>query len=61
MKLLLIIAIFFLVLFGFIGCSTLQKIETLKPEPDEAKSVAVESETSFINVPVTIKIKDIEI
>ncbi|GGD33593.1 DUF4403 family protein [Flavobacterium orientale] len=60
MKLLLIIAIFFLVLFGFIGCSTLQKIETLKPEPDEAKSVAVESETSFINVPVTIKIKDIE-
>lgn len=43
------------------GCaSTAKKIEALKPEPSTNAPVAFESATSFINMPVTITLADIE-
>ena len=43
------------------GCSsTSQKIEALKPEPDDAVPLTYTSIPSFINLPVSIKLKDIE-
>ncbi|WP_461532060.1 DUF4403 family protein [Sinomicrobium sp.] len=42
------------------ACSTTKKIETLKPEPDEAASTAYQNTHSFINLPVSIKLKDVE-
>lgn len=49
----------FAVLF-FLGCSSTQKIETLKPEPDDATPLIYDNKPSFISMPITIKIKDIE-
>jgi len=44
-----------------ISCSTtLQKIEALKPEPDDAVPLTYTSTPSFINLPVSIKLKDVE-
>jgi hypothetical protein len=40
--------------------STSQKIEALKPEPDDAVPLTYTSIPSFINLPVSIKLKDIE-
>ena len=44
----------------FFGCSSTQKIDALKPEPDDAVPLVYENSPSFINLPVTIKLKDIE-
>ncbi|MBF00080.1 DUF4403 family protein [Flavobacterium coralii] len=43
-----------------VSCSSAKKIEALKPEPGNDKPVAVETTTSFINLPVTIAIADVE-
>ena len=43
-----------------VSCSTANKIATLRPEPDDAVPLVYESSPSFINLPVTIKLKDIE-
>ena len=43
-----------------IGCSTSQKINTLKPEPDDATPLAYENIPSYINLPISVKLKDIE-
>jgi len=44
-----------------ISCSsTTQKIEALKPEPDDAVPFTYTNTPSFINLPVNIKLKDIE-
>lgn len=40
--------------------STTQKIEALKPEPDDAVPLTYTNTPSFINLPVSIKLKDIE-
>lgn len=40
--------------------STSQKIEALKPEPDDAVPLTYNNSPSFINLPVNIKLKDIE-
>jgi hypothetical protein len=40
--------------------STSQKIEALKPEPDDAVPLTYTNTPSFINLPVSIKLKDIE-
>jgi hypothetical protein len=40
--------------------STSQKIEALKPEPDDAVPLTYTSIPSYINLPVSIKLKDIE-
>jgi hypothetical protein len=43
------------------SCSSAsQKIEALKPEPDDAVPLTYTSIPSFINLPVSIKLKDIE-
>ena len=43
------------------SCSSAsQKIEALKPEPDDAIPLTYTSTPSFINLPVSVKLKDIE-
>lgn len=44
----------------FTGCSTTKKIEALKPEPGNTTDVVYQSATSFINLPVSITIADVE-
>lgn len=42
------------------SCGSTQKLDTLKPEPDNATPLTYESVPSFINLPITVKLKDIE-
>ena len=42
------------------SCSTTDKIATLKPEPDDATPLVYENTPSFINLPISVKLKDIE-
>lgn len=42
------------------GCSTTQKLDTLKPEPDDASPLVYDANPSFINLPITVKLTDIE-
>lgn len=42
------------------ACSTTSKISALKPEPDNASPLVYESATSYIGMPVSIKLRDIE-
>lgn len=42
------------------SCSTTDKIATLKPEPDDASPLVYENTPSFINLPISVKLKDIE-
>ena len=49
-----------LLLVLFSGCSTSQKIATLKLEPDDVSPIIYENTPSFINLPISIKLKDIE-
>ncbi|HEX8270098.1 MAG TPA: DUF4403 family protein [Flavobacterium sp.] len=46
--------------FAVSGCSTTNKIESLKPMPDDASPLLYETAASFINIPVSIKLNDIE-
>lgn len=43
-----------------VGCSTSQKLETLKPEPDDASPLVYDVNPSVINLPITVKLRDIE-
>ncbi len=52
------VLLFLCVLF-FYSCAPTQKIATLKPEPDDALPLVYENLTSYINLPITIKLKDI--
>ena len=54
----ILLAILHIILLS--GCSTSQKITTLKPEPDDAIPLVYENIPSFINLPISIKLKDIE-
>ena len=47
-------------LFAIFGCSTTTQIAALKPEPDDASPIVYENSTSFISLPIKIKLKDIE-
>ena len=47
-------------LVSIMGCSSSQKITTLKPEPDDATPIVYNNVPSFINLPINIKLKDIE-
>lgn len=53
-----------LLVFAFLilltSCTTSQKIATLKPEPDDAVPLIYETTPSFINLPISIKLKDVE-
>ncbi|OCB74376.1 DUF4403 family protein [Flavobacterium crassostreae] len=42
------------------NCATTQKIDTLKPEPDDATPLVYDNPASFIHLPISIKLKDIE-
>lgn len=42
------------------GCSSTQKIDALKPEPDDAEPLLYDNAISYMKIPVTAKIKDIE-
>lgn len=50
----------FLIISIFSGCSTTNKIASLKPEPDDASPLIYENTPSFINLPISVKLKDIE-
>lgn len=50
----------FAVTATFFSCSTSQKLETLKPEPDDASPLIYDANPSFINLPITVKLNDIE-
>nr|WP_294928174.1 DUF4403 family protein [uncultured Flavobacterium sp.] len=50
----------FITLTLFAGCSTSQKLATLKPEPDDASPLIYDSNPSFINLPISVKLNDIE-
>lgn len=54
------LSISLLTLFVISSCSTTKQIEALKPEPDDASPLVYENSTSFISLPVKIKLKDIE-
>ncbi|MGL2994366.1 DUF4403 family protein [Flavobacterium sp. TSSA_36] len=54
------ISSFLLLILLLISCATANKIATLKPDPDDAVPLVYESSPSYINLPVTIKLKDIE-
>jgi hypothetical protein len=49
-----------LIVFLLSSCSTSNKIAALKPEPDDASPLVYETASSFINLPISIKLKDIE-
>lgn len=51
--------VFFLMIL-ISSCSTTNKIAALKPEPDDASPLVYDNAPSFINLPVSIKLKDIE-
>ncbi|MBP4140751.1 DUF4403 family protein [Flavobacterium sp. P4023] len=42
------------------SCAPTNKIDALKPEPDDATPLVYENTPSFINMPISVKIKDIE-
>jgi hypothetical protein len=52
--------LYFSVTLFFIGCGSTQKIATLKPEPDDASPLIYDNVPSFISLPITIKLQDIE-
>jgi len=49
-----------LIIFLFSSCSTSNKIAALKPEPDNASPLVYETTPSFINLPISVKLKDVE-
>lgn len=44
----------------FFGCSSTQKIDSLKPEPDDATPLLYDNVPSFIDLPISVKLKDVE-
>lgn len=50
----------FITLTLLASCSTSQKLATLKPEPDDASPLIYDSNPSFINLPISVKLNDIE-
>ncbi|WP_426095612.1 DUF4403 family protein [Flavobacterium sp. DSR2-3-3] len=42
------------------SCATTNKINALKPEPDDATPLVYENTASYINMPISVKLKDIE-
>lgn len=49
-----------LLIFLLLSCASTQKIAALKPEPDDASPLIYDNAISFIDMPITIKLKDIE-
>jgi Domain of unknown function (DUF4403) len=59
MKKLLIILILAVTICQY-GCSTSQKIELMKPEPDDAAPITYPITSSYISFPINLPLKDIE-
>jgi hypothetical protein len=59
LKFLSILFIVLLIIF-LSSCSTSNKIASLKPEPDDANPLVYETTPSFINLPISVKLKDVE-
>lgn len=58
---LLISTLLLTILCGSIqSCSSVQKINSLKPEPDNASAISYKSTYSFIKLPITLSLKDVE-
>ena len=51
---------FLTIILVLTSCSSTQKITALKPEPDDASPLVYENTTSFIDIPISVKLKDIE-
>lgn len=45
---------------SIISCSSTSKIEALKPAPEDASPLIYDHKSSFISMPISLKIKDIE-
>lgn len=54
------VLVIFLIIFLISSCSTSNKIAALKPEPDDASPLVYENSVSFINLPISVKLKDVE-
>nr|WP_315147544.1 DUF4403 family protein [uncultured Flavobacterium sp.] len=54
------VLVVFLIVFLISSCSTSNKIAALKPEPDDASPLVYETTPSFINLPISVKLKDVE-
>ena len=50
----------FLISILISSCSSTSKIAALKPEPDDAAPLVYDNSPSIINIPISIKLKDIE-
>jgi hypothetical protein len=50
----------FLIILLISSCSTSNKIAALKPDSDDASPLVYENTPSFINLPISVKLKDIE-
>lgn len=59
-KLLFIFSIYSIMIFSLFGCSSSQKIAALKPEPSLNAPLAYKTTTSFVNMPMTISLQEIE-
>jgi hypothetical protein len=60
MKIVSLLLCLFLALVVLNGCSTAQKIETLKPLPSDDSPMVYKTSTSFISMPLEISLKEIE-
>jgi len=54
------ILLVFLIIFLLSSCSTSNKIAALKPEPDDASPLIYDNTPSFVNLPISVKLKDVE-
>ena len=54
------ILLVFLIIFLVSSCSTSNKIEALKPQPDDASPLVYDNTPSCINLPISVKLKDVE-
>ena len=54
--------IYFCLIFSILisSCSSTSKISALKPEPDDAAPLVYDNSPSILNIPISIKLKDIE-
>lgn len=50
----------FVLILLFVGCATAPKLQTVMPEKTSAEPLKYEFSTSFLSLPVNIKLKDIE-
>lgn len=54
------ITLVFIIVFLISSCSTSNKIAALKPEPDNASPLIYDNTPSFVNLPISVKLKDVE-